>query len=481
MAKKEKTEIPMWAQLGHKKPVSRRDFLACGLIPFSASLIAPSWLNLLLPSQAHADPVCAAAASGMIPFVTLNLSGGAGLQANYVPMDQGLQLLPSYQVMGLGDNQLPIETEFGGVPFAGVDPTNNVLISKFLQGLRQKAPEAIQKTAFIGVCVRSRDDSADNNFSVDGLLAKAGLIGTQLPNLGINNNTGTGINQRASFVSPQAPLIVNSLNALTGALGYAGAIGTQLNKAQQQSLAKLISNLSQSQTKSLLSMSSGTATKQLIDCAGVKTGEVLVQNNVVDPRLDASVGASMSTLWGVNANTAVNNRSMIFSSSVYNVLNGQAGAASLELGGYDYHDNTRTTGDARDLDAGLNAGMILQSAYLMNKPLFLYIVSDGAVSSANSATRNSPWVSDRGTAGMSYILYFNPQGRQATKSYQLGWFTSGQVADDRFITGGSAELAAAAVFANYLQLNGKLGQFTNIVQSASLSTTAQLDSVVKFA
>ena len=51
---KNKKEMPMWAQLGHTKPVTRREFLATGVIPFSAWAVGPSIATLLLQEQAKA-------------------------------------------------------------------------------------------------------------------------------------------------------------------------------------------------------------------------------------------------------------------------------------------------------------------------------------------------------------------------------------------------------------------------------------------
>ncbi|MES2964999.1 MAG: hypothetical protein V4760_14030, partial [Bdellovibrionota bacterium] len=48
-------DIPMWAMSGHAKPVTRREFLHAGLIPFAAYAVAPSLSVLLNPSLAEAS------------------------------------------------------------------------------------------------------------------------------------------------------------------------------------------------------------------------------------------------------------------------------------------------------------------------------------------------------------------------------------------------------------------------------------------
>jgi len=482
MSKDKQKNIPMWAKLGHAKPVTRRDFLATGLIAGSATIFAPAWLKYLMPDVEAATGACAPGGSSLIPVVTLNLSGGGGLQANFVPMDKTGALLKDYGIMGLGSGStLPLTSEFGGVQFAGLMPDGTTLISQFLAGVRSKAINSIANTAFVGVCVQSQDDTSSNNFAINGLLSQAGLNGSLLPNLGVTSSSINGINQASAFLSPPAPLVVKGTTSFSGALSYSksSAAGKVLNISQQSSLAKLISSLSGTQTQTLQQLATDQQAQTLINCAGIKNVSVVGNTPLVDPRNDTTVGAALNTIWGTSASTSANAQSLIFSSSVYNVLNGNAGSAALEIGGFDYHDNTRTSGNAADLAAGTAVGQILETAYAMGKPLFLYVTTDGSVTSANSTSYTSPWTSDRGSAGMSYMLYYDPKGRRATTGNQVGWYTAGQVADTTFFTSGSPELSAGAVFANYLQLNGQLGQFSNIVPSPFFNST-NIPSVVKF-
>jgi len=451
--------------------------LGAGLIPFAASMMMPNWLSLVLPSSAAAASGCVVPSGDMIPFVTLNLAGGAGLVGNYIVQDKGMQMLPSYNLMGLG-NVPPVAMEFGNVPFAGV--SNGQLVSQFLQGLRETAPTSLAKTAFVAVCVRSRDDSAENKFSADGMLAKAGLMGSILPNLGRRANTASGIGQVPAVLNPPSPLVISSFTSLTNSLGYAGALGNTMNASQKQSLARLVSRLSESQSRKLASVSRGDEIKSIVDCAGIKNQDLVQQGaNAVDPRQDAQFSTSLSGVWGINAGTNANNRELIFGSMVYNALKSQSGSVALEIGGFDYHDNTRTTGNTRDLDAGRTAGRILESAQAMNRPVCLYITSDGATSSAKSDSVTAPWTSDRGTAGLSFFMYFNPAGRPQTSGFQIGNFTSGQVADETSPVGSSPEAAAAAVFANYLAINKRLDLFNGI--AGRVLDANALNAVLKFA
>ena len=111
--------------------------------------------------------------------------------------------------------------------------------------------------------------------------------------------------------------------------------------------------------------------------------------------------------------------------------------------------------------------------------MFLYITTDGAITSTQSTSRNSPWIYDRGVAGVTYMLVFDPQGRPLTSDFQIGHFTQGQVADEAFMAGWNAESSAVAVFANYMKLCGKMSLMDTI--TGSKFSQADLDNkIIKF-
>jgi len=469
---KNKKEIPMWVKTGHAKPVSRRDFLSAGLIPFAANIFVPNWMSLILGNQAYGQTAatdCPVPAT-LIPFVTVNLSGGAAMAANYVPMNVAREPISSYSKLGLGDNLVPIEREFGNAPFAGGG------ISKFLVGVRAQAAAAtLANTTFIGIPCDSQNDTNSNKFDISGAITKAGLVGTNLPNLG-RVNTRTGVNQAAAVMAPPAPLVVNNYNALLTSIGYSASLGTALNQNQKNSLAKLMNGLNQSQTRKLAAIQGGEGVKKVLDCAGIKNVDVVQKGSaIVDPRQNAAYSA----VWGIAAGTNTGNRELIFGSMIYNTLIGQAGTSSLELGGYDYHDNTRTNGDTKDQDAGVVIGRVLQSAAVMQRPVMIYVVSDGSVSSADSTARNAPWSGDRGSNGVAYLLYYDPKGRPATSDFQIGNFNNNQAADPTFVTGANPELAAAAVFANWCQANRRMDLFDRV--AGRILDANQQSKVIKIA
>ena len=377
----------------HGTPVTRRDFLSTGLIGFSGSLVLPSFLTLLARSgyaQAE-DILCKTTGGGdMCPFISIKLAGGAAMSANFLPLDKGLQLLPSYSKMGMGAGaSVPVDYEFANrAPFYAA--------SGMLAGIRANASaKTLLNSNFVGTCVRSQDDSAGNKFDITGLVANAGLSGKILPNLG-RTATETGVSNSFAYVRPPAPLIVGRYEDVVGSLGVSGSLAT-LNQGQKSKLFRTIQSISNTQAVAVQSMTGGSLLARLLGCANADNTNLIANSSALN--IDPLSNAAFAAVWGLNANTNKSSQDFVFATMVYNALNGNASTINLEMGGFDYHNGTRTSGDAKDMEAGNVIGRVLQSLAVMGKKGFIVVTSDGSVTSADSAVAGSPWMSDRGTAG----------------------------------------------------------------------------------
>ena len=468
MGTMKKKDMPFWAKTGHQRPVTRRDFLSAGLIPFAVSAIVPGALGLLAGASAEAAEC--GAASVMPSFITLNLSGGAGLAANYLPRTSGGSLLSSYSKMGNGNNSganaLTPATEFGVASFYAN--------SGLLAGLRSGASAtALANTAFVAMCVQSRDDNAENKFDASGIITKLGVTGSMLPNLG-TEATASGIRQASATVSPPSPLVVGNVDDIANSIGYTRSLKASLTVNQHTKLAKLVASLSASQARKLDSITSTAGVRDLIDCAGIKNSGLVGQGaNAITPSNDVLAA------WGVNTNTNKADQNRVFGTMASQALLGNAGTVNLEIGGYDYHDGTRSTGDQRDAVAGQTIGRILRTAELLNKKVFIYVTSDGATGSNDSDVPGTPWNFDRGTGGLAFLFAYDPAGRPATSGSQIGAFTNGQVADDSSFVGSDPANAAAAAVVNYLNFAKRPELLTNLFPSNGTLSGATLASVTK--
>lgn len=476
----------------HPRPTTRRDFLSTGLMSFSGLVMAPSILSLIARpdfAMAAAGDGCSAASATRLPaFINVNLAGGAALSGNVIMLDSGGNPLPSYSILGQGPGAPIVENEFQGVGFHGV--RNGRLASQFLAGLRSTAAQATRdKTSFLTIAVPLGDDTSNNRIDPTGMVTAAGLTGDLLPKLG-NRGTAIGVNQSPAKMAPPAPLVVQNINDLVGALAPVGALTTKLSLNQRKSLLKLVSTLSSTQAAEVAASnsSSGTALKKLVQCATDKNIELSTNTNPgIDPRQDTD--KTLSNLWqmevGGNAIGQTQNQRVIMGSMVYNALKGNSGSVGLEMGGYDYHANDRVTvQDARDFTAGQLVGQILQSAAAMNKKVFITVTSDGSVGAGGNAAAGADYTGDRGSGGAQYILAFDPVSRPAMAkpsggaSHQLGWYNNGQGAVDSTLTG-SAEQASVATFANYLAFAKQTALLDKVLPRAY--TQSELDYILRFA
>jgi hypothetical protein len=270
-------------------------------------------------------------------------------------------------------------------------------------------------------------------------------------------------------------LIVGSYNDITGALGVGGSLTPLVAANRAGKLFETVQQLSIHQAEKYVQLNDGTALQNVITCR-TQDNTTLIANpdaNNTDPRGNAAVAG----IWQINANTSMSSRNYVFGSMVFNALNGNATSATLNMGGYDYHNNTRTTGDGMDNQAGQVLGQIIQTAYALGKKCFIMVTSDGAVRSAESDIAGAPWTSDGGGAGSYMMIAVNPAGAPSVRGSQLGYFNNDQGNADP--TMASPIRAASAAFVNYLSFNGQLSQIDKALPRTL--TPTEIDAMTKIA
>jgi hypothetical protein len=172
------------------------------------------------------------------------------------------------------------------------------------------------------------------------------------------------------------------------------------------------------------------------------------------------------------------------------VVDGHAGAGTLEFGGYDYHNGTRATGERRDFEAGQAMGACLEYAMLTGKELCLYVFSDGSLDS-NGQIDNDPdgngkgiWQGDNSSTASSFMLVYSPNGRPAVDptKQQIGWFRpDGSVETSATEISNNPESLAEAVVANYLALHGEgEAELDLAVPGRSIGSAAPIQDLIAF-
>jgi hypothetical protein len=118
------------------------------------------------------------------------------------------------------------------------------------------------------------------------------------------------------------------------------------------------------------------------------------------------------------------------------VIDGNAAAGTIEMGGFDYHSGNRMDGEARDLNLGNCIGACLEYAARVKKPVMIYVFSDGSLASSGMIDSSvggrgkGVWTADNQNVAATYFLVFNPNGKavpyQANPemSLQLGSFNA---------------------------------------------------------
>ena len=164
----------------HKRPVTRRDFIAQGFLTGAATVMAPATLGLLLnPRLARAlspdiNPgnLCnIQAGAGKIPFICFDLAGGANIAgSNVLVGQQGGQLdflsTAGYSKLGLPGNMTPASsmTNFIDQRLGLAFHTD----SAFLRGMMTKlSAAAIAGTNGAVIAARSENDTGNNPHNPD--------------------------------------------------------------------------------------------------------------------------------------------------------------------------------------------------------------------------------------------------------------------------------------------------------------------------
>lgn len=460
----------------HKPPVTRRDFLRVGVIHSMGYMMAPSLLSVFSRLNVAHAAGCSQTVAETVPFITVNFAGGWGLTSHWAPSDAGGNPLNDYSKFAQGTS--PSFRNVFGNNVRFFNNQGQAVAGKFLEGIFSATPAGVtNKASFVGIPTRSSNDTDDNPMDITALLMKAGAAGTQLPNMGTRSSR-TGINHKSAFqLTPPSPMIVKSVDNITSALSFGGALDL-LNADQKVQLAKSIENLSTSQARSLASLSGGENLMDLVSCAtGMNAANI--QQNVsaqVDPRNNSSV----ANVWGITTNTRASETDARHAAMVYNCLNGTSGPIGIDLGGYDYHANDdRSDVDRKDLAAGVLVGRILATANAMNKKVFVALVSDGSVYAKGTA-QGDPFAGDSSDTAALAFLAFDPAGAPATSGSQIGQFDAKTLSvDSSFITG-SGEIAAAAIFLNWAKYSGRLNEALKAFPR-QVFTTQQLDAILKVA
>jgi hypothetical protein len=167
---------------GHKRPVTRRDFIAQGFKTGPAVVAAGGLFGALLagkakaamtqPLEEYASDICLiSAGAGKVPFIAFDLAGGANLHASEMLIGQGgspenFLSTQGYATLGLPGNMTPNSAN-------AASPTGNFINNEFgalwhsdgaiLRGMQASTQAATRaNTNGFGIAARSENDTGNN-------------------------------------------------------------------------------------------------------------------------------------------------------------------------------------------------------------------------------------------------------------------------------------------------------------------------------
>ncbi len=489
-------EEPMDQLEGHGKPVSRRDFLSRGLISGAGIVMVPGLLSLAVPKRAAAQVldcgVGVVGAGGKIPFIAFDLAGGANIAgSNALVGGSGGQMdflsLDGYEKLGLPASMTPdragqTNTELGIVFHAD---------SAFLRGIISKTSQTTRdNTNGTIICARSDNDTDNNPHNPIYGINKAGADGDILALIGTRNSDSGGKSEApGSMVDPAVrPTRITSGRDAAG-LVDTGKLVELLDQADASSVMGAMEQLSDLK---LTKTTEDPALEDLIHCSYVQTTDLVASfgnPDALDPGNDPDiVGAA-----GIFTAAELDDESKFERTAAVMklIVEGYAGAGTIELGGYDYHNSTRARGEVRDFLAGQCMGACLEFAALRGQQLMLYVLSDGSVASNGEIDDSADgrgkgiWRGDNSSTSASLILVYDPAGRPQLSrpdSNQIGYFRpDGSVETASTRVADNVTALSESIVLNYMALHNEVGMFDMVLPGHGLGMAADLDALIAFA
>ncbi len=516
----------------HSRPVTRRELISTGLMTGPAVVAATGLLGLLASPRARAalaadmnslkTPCQIVPGAGKIPFICFDLAGGANLNGSEILIGnkQGqLDFLSTagYAKLGLPGDMVP------NAPNAA-SPNNNFIDRTFgvawhsdgaiLRGMLERTSATTQAlTNGCAIAARSENDTSNNPHNPMYGILRAGargelltLIGSQSSDSGGNSVAPIGLMDLSN-----RPTKVDRASDVTG-LVDTGELATLLPPADATKVLESMVRISGGvDTGGVLTngklgkLSFGTADRDdliqnAVRCGYLKSADLADRfsdqsalNPDRDPMIVDPTATRASGIFG-QAEYQGDGEFRKTAAVMKMVISGYAGAGTITMGGYDYHDGTRASGEVRNFRAGRCIGACLEYAARKNMPLMIYVFSDGSLNSTNMVDNTANgrgkfgWQGDNQSVAASFFLVFNPNGRpeaiapdaMGTLGKQLGYYRAdGSVETSSHPGANAVNLLVETVVLNYMALHGQTGQFAAAIPGNGLG--ANLDALTAFA
>jgi hypothetical protein len=516
----------------HKRPVTRRDFIAAGMLTGPAMVIGPAWLGGLLKASragaALAPDIQAMLGPGQcnvpttasgIPFICFDLAGGANLVGSEVLVGQAggqsnFLSTAGYELLGVPGNMVPSSS-------ANIDSSLGLLFqadSAIKRGILSVATTAATAAGTSGavLCAESQNDTQANPHNPMYGIAMAGANGLLLDLIGTQSTVSGGNSEApAALINPALqPTTISQPSDATGLVSTGGASADPLSIAVIESQTRISGGsgafVSGTETSIGGALSAPTGSTPGVQLYTDPTADTTLKNQVrcnyaksaytadafgnpasLDPTQDPLIIGGASPIFTA-AQMSSDSDAAATATVMKLVIDGYAGAGTITLGGFDYHDGTRATGETRNFQAGQMIGAVLEYAQRKGKPVMIYVISDGSLSS-NMMPDNSVagrgklgWQGDNAAVASTFFLVYSPTGRpqllNGTAGQQIGYFSAaGNVVVSSSVVGNAVSTLVQVVILNYMGLMGTTAQYPTLFPTLGLGSASQLDALTAFA
>jgi hypothetical protein len=522
----------------HKRPVTRRELLGAGLVSAPAMVVAPAWLAAVLKSKKAnaalsdldqkvkdlAEQQCGALqTANLLPVICFDLAGGANLVGSEVLVGQKGGQANFLTTAGYGKQGVPGSMVPSAAGF--VDSSLGLLFhsdSAILRGVKLKAttPATAAGTNGAVICAMSQNDTGQNPHNPMYGLAMVGARGSLL-NLVGNQSSVSGGNSAAPMymINPVFQPTTISVPADDVALVSTGGapadpvsiqvMATQArisggtafdtvnpsNPPTEADFAGVLAQPQGGQGGTLLypnHLDQDAILKKQVRCAYAQSAYTAARfgdPSVLDPTKDQNIIGGGTPIFTA---TDFQDQDIRKTASVMKlVLNGFAAAGTITMGGYDYHDSTRATGEMRNFKAGQMIGAVLEYAQRLGKPVMIYVFSDGSLTSSSMVDNSTngrgklAWQGDNQSVASTFFLVYSPKGRptpvNGAASQQIGWFTAdGSVDSTSSPAANSVTQIPEVMILNYMSMIGQAANFSTALAGQGLGSTTQQAALTAF-
>jgi len=443
--------------------LTRRGFIASSATGLAASFVVPSIFQLLRTEEARAAAIDnGGALAEPIPCVSIQLSGGNGTT----------MMLPAWGLDGM-----PLVGNSNALGTQASDTINQSLITgmytrigdMFETTLRAGAGmmTAAKMAEILGTCSgsqiagRNGDDTSDNPDNANALINTlvSGRNG-QFVGSGANNRSLYGGRNDFPLIAAGGSVanLTNSMKISNTGVASA-AVGNSYEKAV---------NALKAAQGSKLTGQVGSGDFMANMTSGLALAKIKFDPAFADATFNPENAANLAILSTVFTNVAgLSNEMKLIVSMVMAACKGEVAAVNLVKGGFDYHDNTFTTGQNKHAEIANMVAAALGTAHAFGRKLYIGVNTDGGIS-FEQGTRNA--LGDRGSSNQDCSILKVKAGQPKISTKAVGSY-SALVANG----GGEASQGPAASrpenkaivhFMNFGFFSGRLNTSNESMQAA---------------